>query len=255
MRHDGNEHRGGWIGAAAALALMIFGLTGIIRWIAGDASGMRNAMLRFAPPPATGLPEQEYAGAAEMLTGYLTGRVPEFQYAWTDADGQMYLAFHDYEAEHMADCRALIRLDTAVCCTCLVLTAGLAAAAAVRARKRGPGSWLSFLRGGRTGFWILSGIAAAFVLWACVDFDSLFLCFHRAAFRTDLWLLNPGTDLLIRLMPEALFEHLGVKGLSLAAIWTGLTGAGIRLGIRRLERGGKHEIPGNHGRADQDAEK
>ena len=36
-------------------------------------------------------------------------------------------------------------------------------------------------------------------------FNSLFVLFHKVAFTNDLWLLNPQTDLLIRLMPIEFF--------------------------------------------------
>ena len=38
-----------------------------------------------------------------------------------------------------------------------------------------------------------------------MDFNRLFILFHRIAFTNDLWLLNPRTDLLIRLMPIGFF--------------------------------------------------
>ena len=43
------------------------------------------------------------------------------------------------------------------------------------------------------------------IIAACIDFDSLFILFHKVAFTNDLWLLNPQTDLLIRLMPIEFF--------------------------------------------------
>ena len=51
---------------------------------------------------------------------------------------------------------------------------------------------------------ILAAVTALIVL-ACIDFDSLFVLFHKVAFTNDLWLLNPQTDLLIRLMPIEFF--------------------------------------------------
>ncbi|MBQ8074276.1 MAG: DUF1461 domain-containing protein, partial [Clostridia bacterium] len=59
----------------------------------------------------------------------------------------------------------------------------------------------------------LGAAAAVLVLWAVLNFDGLFVTFHRLAFTNDLWLLNPRTDLLIRLMPEEMFVDLGLKGL------------------------------------------
>ena len=53
------------------------------------------------------------------------------------------------------------------------------------------------------------------IIAACIDFDSLFVLFHKVAFTNDLWLLDPRTDLLIRLMPIEFF-------ISYAAIIGGL---------------------------------
>ena len=60
----------------------------------------------------------------------------------------------------------------------------------------------------------------AFALWAIVDFDSAFTFFHRLLFTNDLWLLDPRTDLLIRICPESMFMAMGLRvGLwSLAAL-------------------------------------
>ena len=57
------------------------------------------------------------------------------------------------------------------------------------------------------------GIAAVLGIWAAVDFDGLFVTFHRVAFPQGGWLLDPRTDLLIRLMPVSFFIRLGVIGL------------------------------------------
>ena len=46
---------------------------------------------------------------------------------------------------------------------------------------------------------------AALGAWGVVDFDSLFTAFHRLLFTNDLWLLDPRTDLLIRICPQSMF--------------------------------------------------
>ena len=48
-------------------------------------------------------------------------------------------------------------------------------------------------------------IVTAIIIAACIDFNSLFILFHKVAFTNDLWLLDPSTDLLIRLMPIEFF--------------------------------------------------
>ena len=63
-------------------------------------------------------------------------------------------------------------------------------------------------------------VVTAVIILACIDFNSLFVLFHKVAFTNDLWLLNPQTDLLIRLMPIEFF-------ISYAAIMGGMWLAGM----------------------------
>ena len=44
--------------------------------------------------------------------------------------------------------------------------------------------------------------------WAYVDFDAFWTTFHKLAFRNDLWLLNPATDLMINLFPSQFFSSM-----------------------------------------------
>ena len=126
----GRGNRGAEIrGMLFALSVTLALLTGIIRFLAGNAGVMETEMLRFAPPERTGLPEAEYSAMAAHITDYLTGRTDSFQYFLTVSGGERIPCFHDYEMTHMADCRNLIRLDGIVCAACLgtalVLAAGL----------------------------------------------------------------------------------------------------------------------------------
>ncbi len=224
-------------GVLAGASGLLFGVTGIIRWISGDAGGMAEAMLHFAPEKSTGLPAAAYPGMAKMITGYLTGAEERFSYTLMRADGTMVSCFHDYEAAHMADCRGLISLDTWVCLICLGLLLAAVGWQILRGRKRGSEAWLPFLRGMRNALLALCGLAGALALWAAIDFDSLFVLFHRIAFTNDLWLLDPRTDLLIRLMPVELFMHLGLKGLGAAAGWTAALFLTAAVGIGRIRKG------------------
>ena len=55
------------------------------------------------------------------------------------------------------------------------------------------------------GFLILLGI------WILADFTGFWTTFHQLFFTNDLWLLNPATDLMINLFPEAFFSHLVIR--------------------------------------------
>ena len=76
--------------------------------MAGDRNLLAREMLRFAPPKSTGLPEAQYEGMGRMIADYLTGKEAVFQYSFADAEGNTYRCFQQHEADHMADCRALI---------------------------------------------------------------------------------------------------------------------------------------------------
>ena len=46
---------------------------------------------------------------------------------------------------------------------------------------------------------------AFLVLFTIIDFDRLFVIFHKIAFNNDDWLFNPATDPVIEILPEEFF--------------------------------------------------
>ena len=183
-------------------------------------------MLQAAPPEYTGLAAEEYPGVGRMTADYLAGRTAVFQYAVPDGSCGETECFQAHEAAHMADCRELIRLDTYVCIACLAAAAVLSAAGLIHPAKRE-----GFLRGILWGLRIAGLLACTVLAWALVDFGGLFVTFHRAAFRNDGWLLNPQTDLLIRLMPTEFFIRLGIQGLLWTLIMPTLLEIAARIGL------------------------
>ena len=174
-------------GLCLALALLL-GFT----WLLGsDGNLLGRLMLRSAPPETTGLPEAEYLPVGRMTGAYLREQTPDFQHRFRYKDAE-YLCFNATEQAHMADCRTLFRRCRQVCL--LLLCAGLALCPA-----------------GRRGRWPALGVLAALGLGllllcaALVDFDGLFVQFHRLAFTNLLWILDPAVSLLIRLMPTPFF--------------------------------------------------
>ena len=59
-------------------------------------------------------------------------------------------------------------------------------------------------------------------------------CMKGLAFSNGGWLLNPQTDLLIRLMPVAFFVRLGIIGLLWALAVPALLAAGAGIALRRV---------------------
>ena len=211
-------------------AVILFALAAAVYGTAGDGDLLAREMRRHAPPDTTGLPETEYTGVGRMTAGYLTGREETFQYVFSDAEGRRFVCFQPHEAAHMADCRGLIGLAGRLRWIAAAAALLPAAAGAVLRRRR------DFTGGMLAG---LCGAAAVFTgitVWALADFDGLFVTFHRLAFTNDGWLLDPRTDLLIRLMPVNFFITLGTRILG----WVLISGQ-VLLGTAKLFQNGKAE--------------
>lgn len=213
------------LGTLAAVCWLVFGITGAVRWTAGDGGLLAAEMLQAAPPETSGLPEGEYPGVGTMTAEYLTGKREAFQYTVQGAE-----VFQEHEAAHMADCRDLIRLDTIVCILCG--TAALLLTACGLWRRDGR---RDFLRGAVYGMLGTAGVVLIFGIWAAVNFNGLFVTFHKVAFRNDGWLLNPKTDLLIRLMPISFFVRLGLRGLLRFAALPAVMAAAVWIGLKKAD--------------------
>ncbi len=189
------------LGAVLTLSVCLLILSAVIYAAGTDQRLMLHLMRVDAPPESTGLPASQYAGMAEMITAYLTDRTDTFQYI-LDMDGQgTWILFHDYEQAHMQDCKALFQLDMRILITSAGVTAVLVTMLSLLH------VWRAALSGARIGCLMIFGVLGCLVLWGCLDFSGLFITFHRLAFSNGLWILNPQTDLLIRLMPTAFFVH------------------------------------------------
>lgn len=189
--------RSGLPGAALALCLCIT-LLALLLYVCGTCAPLMAYMFRtHAPTAMTYLPEEHYEPMARMFTGYLLGTVEEFQYTLSSGELQ-YRVFHSYEQQHMQDCRALFELCRSV------LLAGTAFSVALLRLVKADRSAMRGMCAASGGILVL---LAALGVAAAVDFDGLFILFHQLSFSNELWMLNPQTDMLIRLMPLELFIH------------------------------------------------
>lgn len=180
--------------ALSALLLCVAMLAAVVYGVGTSAGVMEALMRRCAPPEETGLPAEQYAPMARMITAYLKGE-GDFQLVYS-VRGAEIVAFNAREQAHMADVQELFRL-----CGSVSLGSALLTLAGWLIAHRESAFW----RIVRRAVCCVLAYVACLTLLATVDFDSLFILFHRIAFTNDLWLLDPRTDLLIRLMPIGFF--------------------------------------------------
>ena len=193
-------------GIVLAWTVILFTAAAAVCGIAGNSGLLASEMLKNAPPETTGLPEREYGPAGKMTADYLSGRTDVFQHTFSDGSGAVYQCFQPHEAAHMADCRKLIRLAEILRTGAGLLGIGIVFAGIMLPRKR-----TGIARGVVTGLVSAGAAGTVLLAWGLLDFDGLFTAFHRVAFTNDGWLLDPRTDLLIRLMPTGFFVTLAVR--------------------------------------------
>lgn len=201
-----------------------------------------NETLYFELQIRAGLPESAGISAEALekldvhLASCLRGR-EDWNVEWLNpeggplrvvVDGVEQDAFNAREMQHMEDCARLfdllrtLRLSIAIAAALMVLLSLILEwkEKPVRAVSVAP-MWIGSL--------ILIVPLAIFGVWAAIDFGSAFNFFHRILFTNDLWLLNPETDLLIRICPSSMFASMGLRialraGLILLGVPVLLTG-------------------------------
>lgn len=179
------KYRGSAMTAAGMFLLYLAFLLAALHVVGTDANLYYRLQMKAEILPAAGISAEELKDADDALAKYLGGDPRAL-------DGS---PFNETEIAHMADCFDLFALLRKVLTVCAAL-----AALFLWIGRRG-----SFRFGARAAAGILPTLIAALAVWGIADFDSLFTAFHRLLFRNELWLLDPRTDLLIRICPESMF--------------------------------------------------
>ena len=204
------ERTKGAIAAAAGfclvLAAILFVTAATVCNMAGDRGLLAVEMRRHSAPKVSGLPEEHYQDMARMIAEYLTGKRDEFQYCYTDREGETVVCFRPHEVDHMADVRQLIRLAEVLRWIMAVMSLVLIVLGIVLRKYR-----KSYSSGMLAGFGVSAVSGMLILIWGIVNFGGFFTVFHMLAFTNFSWLLDARTDMLIRLMPASLFSSLGGK--------------------------------------------
>lgn len=194
-------------GFLMAIAVSLMLLVGSLHSLPTNNTYMLFLLTRHSTPASSGLPEEAYPVAAEMIADYLEGNTEQFQVVYM-VDGVEYAAFNEREQQHMADVQKLFRL----CYMVGRWATAVSLCSLISLLINRDWNALRYFRRGILGVLALVVIAA---VWAAIDFESIFVLFHRIAFTNDLWLLDPRTSMLIRLMPTRFF----VEWVVLIGLW------------------------------------
>ncbi len=187
---------------------------------------MKQGFLGHSQTAHLNVPAGRYADYAKGICRYLDGKAAE-ALVTNPNSGVLEAAFSDKENAHLADVRGLV--------TALKIIrwagGGLVIGALLLLYVKNQNDKARFLADAVRGFSLsalfLLSLAGILAVWGAINFDGLFVTFHKIVFSNDLWLLNPQTDLLLALMPvpffvwyagELLKSMLPVLGMMLAVI-------------------------------------
>ena len=143
---------------------------------------------------------QDVMHVTEEMMAYLRGNRADLVVD-TIVDGEEQEFFNDREKAHMVDVKNLFIGGLWIRRIAILI---FALAVILLAKTKSNWKWLlpkCFL----IGFGVFIGIVGIVGGLVGSNFNKYFLMFHKVAFRNDLWLLNPETDLLICMLPEGFF--------------------------------------------------
>ena len=189
-------------------------LMGCIRFTA-DRPGLYHRLQTEAQIlDYAGISDEDLQRLDKKLAEYLFGRI-DTPNAQIPVFGANQPAFNEKELIHLADCRRLLAPTANLPLNLFLAVAGLGLAMTGKQGKRAASASLASAL-------VLAPIALLAV-WALVDFNSAFHFFHKILFTNDLWLLDPRTDLLIRICPASMFANMGARiGVMCAVVLLGI---------------------------------
>lgn len=158
----------------------------------------------------------------DYMMAYLIGEEEELSIV-TDVDGRKQDFFNEQDRLHMADVRNLFLGGLKLRNILLVVSAGLIVLLVI---------WKVDLRKAlsKAFRWAML-VFGVLVVFLCigffVDFTTCFMIFHKIFFSNDLWLFDPATDYMIRMLPEGFFYSMTIRILLYFAAATALMEAGF----------------------------
>lgn len=164
----------------------------------------------------------------EEMMAYLRGNRADLVVE-TNVDGEEQEFFNDREKAHMVDVRNLF-VGGIWIRRIAILVFLFSIAFLIRSKT----DWKKLLsKSFLIGLGVFIGITAGAGLLFMSDFNKYFFWFHEMFFSNDLWLLNPETDLLIRMLPEGFFLDMVVR---IGIIFLLLLSGGVIISIIVLHR-------------------
>lgn len=151
-----------------------------------------------------GISEAELDVSTDYLLDYINDKHDDLDII-VHVEGEAVQMFNQKEKDHMVDVKNLFMIvDQIKNILFLVGFLGLVSSFFIQKKSR----FIYFKESLKYAMIGLFSVFGAIGLFALIDFSSFWILFHETLFTNDLWLLDPRTDRLIMMVPEAFFMGL-----------------------------------------------
>ena len=162
---------------------------------------------KYALASYTGLNRNDYQQGMDTLLDYLQDKQDDIEVN-VEMFGSNQSLFNQREIDHMVDVKVLANNAFHVMIICGGITMGIVIIL-----------WLNhklYLRSYKSCFigfhLVLIGLLIGLAMMIVGDFNAFWTTFHHIFFPgNDLWLLDPATDAMIRMLPSELFMDLVIR--------------------------------------------
>lgn len=193
--------------AAAAMFCLIIGIliTSFQAAIYGDPEYKyyEKEYAKYNVTQSLGMEMKDVMAVTDHMMAYLIGEEETLSIV-TKVDGAEQDFFNDQDRQHMADVKNLFLGGLKVRTSCLiafVLLIILLACMKADLKRVIPRSYSA-------GVGIFLVLALLLGLLFASDFTKYFTIFHEIFFTNDLWIFDPATDYMIRMLPEEFFADM-----------------------------------------------
>jgi len=185
-----------------SILLAIHMLLSFIMFVGLNPEIYKNALIADDVAEYAGISQETLDKATIGLIDYMDDQRDDLVILSDEQEG--HELFNTKEKAHMIDVKNLFILGRRVN-TILFIILLLILIFYLSYDKNGMKKY--FLKCSAITLSIILGIWLIIVILAMIDFAAFWTTFHKVFFTNDLWLLNPTTDLLIRMMPQRFFAR------------------------------------------------
>lgn len=203
------ERRNQWVMGVLLFLLIVVALITSIQVVAyGDSEYKfyRKLYEKYTVAEALDMKMEDVMTVTKHMMAYLNGQEEELSVR-VSVDGKEQDFFNEQDRMHMEDVKRLFAGGLMIRTICLGVIGILVVLLMVW-----KADWKRLLievYGKVLG--VFAGILLLIVLACCVDFTACFTVFHKLLFTNELWLFDPATDYMIRMLPEGFFVQIAIR--------------------------------------------